>query len=129
MQVLRKRLNGIPLGNAIQHFLFRQYALPGPPVSGKRHELNEPYINRLVFCPGYEIRQLIVIDSLHHHHIDFHPESPVNRLADIGHRYLKPVPAIDRGFRSEEHTSELQSRENLVCRLLLEKKKNTTSQK
>src|SRR5690606_41997129 len=27
-------------------------------------------------------------------------------------------------FRSEEHTSELQSRENLVCRLLLEKKKN-----
>src|SRR5690606_15298899 len=27
--------------------------------------------------------------------------------------------------RSEEHTSELQSRENLVCRLLLEKKNNT----
>src|SRR5690606_41213098 len=27
------------------------------------------------------------------------------------------------GVRSEEHTSELQSRENLVCRLLLEKKK------
>src|SRR5690606_39324626 len=30
---------------------------------------------------------------------------------------------IDFGLRSEEHTSELQSRENLVCRLLLEKKK------
>src|SRR5690606_40688160 len=29
------------------------------------------------------------------------------------------------GARSEEHTSELQSRENLVCRLLLEKKKKT----
>src|SRR5690606_41580627 len=29
-----------------------------------------------------------------------------------------------RRARSEEHTSELQSRENLVCRLLLEKKKN-----
>src|SRR5690606_40623197 len=27
--------------------------------------------------------------------------------------------------RSEEHTSELQSRENIVCRLLLEKKKNS----
>src|SRR5256886_4246017 len=27
-------------------------------------------------------------------------------------------------FRSEEHTSELQSQSNLVCRLLLEKKKN-----
>src|SRR5690606_41799467 len=31
--------------------------------------------------------------------------------------------ASDCGPRSEEHTSELQSRENLVCRLLLEKKK------
>src|SRR5690606_39486563 len=31
---------------------------------------------------------------------------------------------VMRGLRSEEHTSELQSRENLVCRLLLEKKKN-----
>src|SRR5690606_41314007 len=34
--------------------------------------------------------------------------------------------ADDRWRRSEEHTSELQSRENLVCRLLLEKK-NTTA--
>src|SRR5690606_41852610 len=33
-----------------------------------------------------------------------------------------PVEGIDIS-RSEEHTSELQSRENLVCRLLLEKKK------
>src|SRR5258707_11635419 len=31
--------------------------------------------------------------------------------------------------RSEEHTSELQSRQYLVCRLLLEKKKNQTSQR
>src|SRR5690606_40899549 len=31
-------------------------------------------------------------------------------------------------IRSEEHTSELQSRENLVCRLLLEKKKNEDQQ-
>src|SRR5690606_40970433 len=33
-------------------------------------------------------------------------------------------PPTDVDTRSEEHTSELQSRENLVCRLLLEKKKN-----
>src|SRR5690606_42042236 len=32
------------------------------------------------------------------------------------------------GRRSEEHTSELQSRENLVCRLLLEKKKKDEQQ-
>src|SRR5260221_4677977 len=30
------------------------------------------------------------------------------------------------GYRSEEHTSELQSHSDLVCRLLLEKKNNTT---
>src|SRR2546427_4325085 len=36
-----------------------------------------------------------------------------------------PVPLNDiAGIRSEEHTSELQSQSNLVCRLLLEKKKN-----
>src|SRR5688572_31048695 len=36
-----------------------------------------------------------------------------------------PVPSdTDRTIRSEEHTSELQSQSNLVCRLLLEKKKN-----
>src|SRR5687768_17720061 len=35
---------------------------------------------------------------------------------------------LDRAFdRSEEHTSELQSRLHLVCRLLLEKKKNNSS--
>src|SRR5690606_40013108 len=32
----------------------------------------------------------------------------------------RPSPVADRQTRSEEHTSELQSRENLVCRLLLE---------
>src|SRR5690606_41034503 len=47
---------------------------------------------------------------------------------------VRPLPhqgRLDRallggaGRRSEEQTSELQSRENLVCRLLLEKKKKT----
>src|SRR6202008_5172017 len=33
---------------------------------------------------------------------------------------------LETWFRSEEHTSELQSRQYLVCRLLLEKKNNTT---
>src|SRR3712207_7298764 len=35
-------------------------------------------------------------------------------------------PTVVLGGRSEEHTSELQSRQYLVCRLLLEKKKNPT---
>src|SRR5690606_40593990 len=40
-------------------------------------------------------------------------------------RTIQPSAADDA--RSEEHTSELQSRENLVCRLLLEKKKQQTA--
>src|SRR2546427_12411140 len=36
---------------------------------------------------------------------------------------LKPSPRGELEIRSEEHTSELQSQSNLVCRLLLEKKK------
>src|SRR2546430_12500637 len=38
--------------------------------------------------------------------------------------YLGAVES-DEGLRSEEHTSELQSQSHLVCRLLLEKKKQT----
>src|SRR2546421_5202783 len=42
----------------------------------------------------------------------------------------KPAPEAGKGNkrgRSEEHTSELQSRSDLVCRLLLEKKKKRTT--
>src|SRR5206468_12625659 len=38
------------------------------------------------------------------------------------HKYSTMDAATPRGTRSEEHTSELQSRSDLVCRLLLEKK-------
>src|SRR2546430_6214032 len=38
-----------------------------------------------------------------------------------------PMPDGIRLSRSEEHTSELQSQSNIVCRLLLEKKKNKTN--
>src|SRR5215510_15263431 len=38
-------------------------------------------------------------------------------------RWAGPLPRRGRRRRSEEHTSELQSRGHLVCRLLLEKKK------
>src|SRR2546427_9299921 len=39
--------------------------------------------------------------------------------------FVPPQPVRCRAARSEEHTSELQSQSNLVCRLLLEKKKRT----
>src|SRR5438270_121428 len=41
-----------------------------------------------------------------------------------GHRPAPPSARPQRGRRSEEHTSELQSQSNIVCRLLLEKKKD-----
>src|SRR3712207_8030864 len=47
-----------------------------------------------------------------------HPEQHLGPVLGIG-----PTGAgVDRHHRSEEHTSELQSRQYLVCRLLLEKK-------
>src|SRR3712207_7266089 len=57
------------------------------------------------------------------HAADHHSGSkwqPATLLSPGGH---SPTQAAD-GQRSEEHTSELQSRQYLVCRLLLEKKKN-----
>src|SRR5690606_42122797 len=49
----------------------------------------------------------------------------------VGEDSLSDLAVLKVQPRSEEHTSELQSRENLVCRLLLEKKKkkNTHAQK
>src|SRR3712207_7255357 len=40
-----------------------------------------------------------------------------------GEQYSKLLKLVNEQRRSEEHTSELQSRQYLVCRLLLEKKK------
>src|SRR2546430_12096668 len=47
------------------------------------------------------------------------PSSAIERAA--------PLSSAHGWRRSEEHTSELQSQSNLVCRLLLEKKKNNDS--
>src|SRR2546427_9379380 len=49
----------------------------------------------------------------------------------VGFQHGARAGAVDHAgnaARSEEHTSELQSQSNLVCRLLLEKKKKTTLQ-
>src|SRR3712207_9279154 len=50
-------------------------------------------------------------------------DDPEAAIAELGGRRALLVPP--RSPRSEEHTSELQSRPYLVCRLLLEKKKKT----
>src|SRR5438445_7680886 len=67
--------------------------------------------------------------SLH----DALPISPLAKFRNFVNYYGQPATMDDQGRilihptlrRSEEHTSELQSRQYLVCRLLLEKKKQT----
>src|SRR2546430_6683007 len=77
---------------------------------------------------------LVEIDAVEN---DFRPISPRRRDFDDGrehrhddHHTKTQSHAVVGHARSEEHTSELQSQSNLVCRLLLEKKKkkyNTTN--
>src|SRR5207302_10722790 len=82
----------------------------------------------------------------HHRHLHSFPTRRSSDLASVVFRYSAAAVSFPVGItpvlvvsirtrprasatssswccRSEEHTSELQSRENLVCRLLLEKKK------
>src|SRR3712207_8695748 len=48
-------------------------------------------------------------------------------VCHVSHRSAGGRPRFESAPRSEEHTSELQSRQYLVCRLLLEKKKKPSS--
>src|SRR5690606_41720054 len=59
-------------------------------------------------------------EPVHERRVDVAVQQPHPRLVQRPRRVHLDVALGDR--RSEEHTSELQSRENLVCRLLLEKK-------
>src|SRR3712207_7466286 len=60
--------------------------------------------------------------AVHARHVEVQQDQPrPRRAAGIG---VAPAPVqVVHQVRSEEHTSELQSRQYLVCRLLLEKKK------
>src|SRR5687768_17770479 len=61
---------------------------------------------------------------------NLYPEQPCSKYCRNARRYLLlSVSCKWKTTRSEEHTSELQSRLHLVCRLLLEKKKKTTKRK
>src|SRR2546430_9137004 len=57
-----------------------------------------------------------------HRFVDFGLQHLRERMAQTARRQIH-AQRTNRGGRSEEHTSELQSQSNLVCRLLLEKKK------
>src|SRR2546422_9946007 len=86
-------------------------------------ELELDHLARAPYLPGYIISE-----------VTHHPERARQLIASVTGRAPEDVrpqvvamlrKQIDARVRSEEHTSELQSRLHLVCRLLLEKKKNT----
>src|SRR5438874_4753389 len=77
-----------------------------------------------------EIYTLSLHDALPISHAEGHRHQPPGRNQDCeptaGRRQPDRARVHSRSARSEEHTSELQSRRDLVCRLLLEKKKKKT---
>src|SRR5690242_21281178 len=87
-----------------------------------------------VVADAHPPQSLQPADGPLHHPTDLPQPAAVGRLPPADVRLdAQPgqqPPAAERrptaaGWRSEEHTSELQSHVNLVCRLLLEKKKKT----
>src|SRR5690625_6399868 len=67
-----------------------------------------------------ERNTLASLVKLRHYPAQFNPLKPSSIDAKQG---SEPSISLHSVYRSEEHTSELQSRGHLVCRLLLEKKK------
>src|SRR2546427_8440234 len=81
-------------------------------------------------APALEVDPLRVGDTVRHTHLpEGPPEPPGPRKRPIVIEEGMPQLVEDQpAQRSEEHTSELQSQSNLVCRLLLEKKKKKQTQ-
>src|SRR3712207_8106273 len=66
--------------------------------------------------PSFPFATITLLNFKLMYNVDFSKVSPVNSVKKSN------IPILI--IRSEEHTSELQSRQYLVCRLLLEKKKS-----
>src|SRR5207302_7428702 len=78
---------------------------------------------RFFFFQGYVAHRVLhSFPTRRSSDLDRYPGSGPGSYRYLSARQGERLPAGQR--RSEEHTSELQSRENLVCRLLLEKKKS-----
>src|SRR5690606_41845232 len=98
---------------AQSHFFFS--LIPRPPRSTLF-----PYTTLFRSSLAHGALELLAVDLDHGHH-RLHGLAGLGRVG-VGDQVDQHL-GVDLP-RSEEHTSELQSRENLVCRLLLEKKKN-----
>src|SRR5690606_41886772 len=87
----------------------------------------------LPICPHARQPRVVLDEELRPVRLVLRRQLPLDPLRVLPHRpeldarELAPPERL-APVRSEEHTSELQSRENLVCRLLLEKKKNNNTE-
>src|SRR5688572_32094965 len=81
---------------------------------GSGHEAVQPYLRS---------KRTHNDRSAKEHRINDPPKKAADR-ADLVKKRQDPLKNAASFARSEEHTSELQSQSNLVCRLLLEKKNN-----
>src|SRR5690606_40366710 len=80
--------------------------------------------------PTYKFNGNLIHFGQFKKHIGIYPgPDAIEAFKDQLSCYKTSKGAIQIPNRSEEHTSELQSRENLVCRLLLEKKKKKKKNK
>src|SRR5258708_24682683 len=84
------------------------------------------HLPRLILEAGPTRHAAIVENHLKARAVSLATDHPPIRGERNG-RGRRPAPTPSLPTRSEEHTSELQSPDHLVCRLLLEKKKKTAS--
>src|SRR5688572_10986148 len=106
------------------HPLTLERCKPAVPLAGKYRLVDIPISN----CLNSDINRMFLLTqfqtaSLHRHvQSTYHFDPFGGGFVDI----LAAEQTEKGSDRSEEHTSELQSQSNLVCRLLLEKKKKKT---
>src|SRR5690606_15461443 len=89
---------------------------------GMKKDISTPIIGVALFCAGMlDVFHVLVSARLVSVGADW--AGNIDNFSWLISRcYHALILMMGTGIRSEEHTSELQSRENLVCRLLLEKK-------
>src|SRR2546427_4380679 len=88
------------------------------PLLTESRLLSLPPGTEMVHFPGFARTRLWIQRAVSEVYSEGFPHSEIP-----GSKGASPSPRLIAGSRSEEHTSELQSQSNLVCRLLLEKKK------
>src|SRR5690606_41214734 len=99
---------------------FFRHAAPPPLYTLSLHAALPIFGNRSILADPRRAEMKDIINARVKHREPFRPFAPAVLLEHASEFFHLDQPDP---FRSEEHTSELQSRENLVCRLLLEHKK------